>query len=827
MVLDFNGDGADNLAYPFAVDLSPGDDGGPYKHFWRMLQSVPTLAVPFGRFVLSDWDNGTLASQGSAWAIDYDLDGLVDLLPFDNDNRVTSAVFSKPWRPILSRSTAPTAVSFYPVNTQFRGPITGVSQKSVPGHDPVPIPVFATFADFDGDGYQDTLEYIRDAQAAAQIGGNRWWYVRFRTGEVNQSITGPTPHPEQAEDTLAFSDPTYLERLDHVETQDLLVLDMNGDGQSEILFRDSAAAVTLSTMEVEHGGQSIGHAIGLPAWLVDVERVFLDVNGDGLLDLLTHQGQSPDPTPFDLYVRFNRGKGFSGPQQIVVPNQFVNLKLSMVIDYNSDGCDDLLFGRPSQSTDGIDGMHLLRASTHSSFTFEVQPDAVDFAPRPNESSLNQMVVLDVDGDGEDDILAVEPGPAGVGTHRFAYYRHKQPGRTPDQLVRIEEGLNKTVPTVAITYGPLSAHPEVYERGTCDRREFNCAINPYYVVSKVERDAGLNGAAAATTVVSEYTYKTSITHKTSRAWLGFAEQRVRTAPSDGSQTPVTVRRFYSNTEARRDLRLLEEWTYGALPDGERWLERYRQTWDHQDTVLANGQTLPYNYVVLRETWSYQFPADTDLDAFTPAGLDVQDGAFSLPFRFGTVVHDQVINLDGHGNVTRRRSMFGPGAFQTIVETSYDPDLDAWLLARPQKVTTTQILAGCGVIAECSETRTEEVLGYARNASGEPTPLPRTIRRFHTDTAPGLATTVTYDYDGYGNVTCTTTSGDVDGQGTVATRASCVTYDPDGVFPHAVGTALGHTAYLHTDPLLGLPTVAVDANGRRTDTQYDTLGRPVKV
>jgi hypothetical protein len=156
----------------------------------------------------------------------------------------------------------------------------------------------------------------------------------------------------------------------------------------------------------------------------------------------------------------------------------VDFDLSMVVDYNSDGRDDPLFGRPSQTTKGSNGMHLLRESPGASFRPVVQLNTTDLTPRPNENPLNQLVVLDADGDGQDDILLVEPGSGGAGTHRFAYYRHKQAGRTPDRLVRIEGGLNKAVPTVAITYAPLSAHPWVYERGTCDRKQFSCAINPY-------------------------------------------------------------------------------------------------------------------------------------------------------------------------------------------------------------------------------------------------------------------------------------------------------------------------------------------------------------
>jgi hypothetical protein len=196
---------------------------------------------------------------------------------------------------------------------------------------------------------------------------------------------------------------------------------------------------------------------------------------------------------------------------------------------------------------------------------EVSPNNQQYEVHPAYFAAQGPRVIDADGDGQDDIILVERDTGIPSTpSQFVYYRHKRAGFPPDRLVGIHEGLNASPATLSIDYTPMTK-PWVYERGAaCDhRKQFNCAINPYYVVSQVRRDAGLNGDAAATTIVSEYAYKSSITHKISRAWLGFAEQRVRTAPSDGSQSPVTVRRFYSNTEAKRDPRLVEEWTYGTI------------------------------------------------------------------------------------------------------------------------------------------------------------------------------------------------------------------------------------------------------------------------
>lgn len=829
VTLDVDGNGLDDLAYP--DDPSSPEVGG---EAWKIVPSGG--GAPFNEFsIFTAPLKPSFGASTKAFAIDYDLDGRTDILP--RDLLPTS---NETWKLLLSRGGGSAPLFMAPINTGFTGPVNQ--------HDGM-----AMFVDLNGDGYFDVIER-REGISVPGSPPNAWYY-RLRSGEVSPSIQAPMP-ASTATDIVAFGPEKLVGQLDTVNRHELLALDLNGDGRDEIVFRHPLH-VNLRALNVPQPSHLGGDVdTKLPAWLLNdgVQRVFGDFNGDGLIDLVTNVGtpeqigQHPG-SPFPkVYLWTNKGRGF-GPSQIAVStNLAFDLHNAVVADYNGDGKQDLLIPAPKTMpiipSAADHDMHLL-LSTGSGFTVQlsigltfsvpvriVPPHNDHYQVHPDYFASQGPHVLDADGDGQDDLILIdrhtgEPSPP----DRWLFFRHRHVSAPPDRVIGIHEGLDPSPPRIAIKYGPMTGSAQLSFNTPCDTKQFHCALHPHYVVKQVTRDAGLNGPVAATTLISDYFYKTSITHKTSREWLGFAEQFVIQSTSDKSQPHVATRRFYSNTVAKRDPRLLEEWTYGLLPDGRIWLERQIQTWGQKDTSIPTGGSIPYNYIAINTTWSYEFPQGTTtllaLDTMSPADLDKEDG-FAQPFRFRRVVNDQILTLDNYGNVIKRRNFFGLGSFQTIIDTTYDVDVGSWLLKRPKKVKTTQILdSDCHVVAECTESFTTEFVEFLRPAGGEPTALPVTVRSYHTGEDPGAVMELTYNYDTYGNITRQAIRGDVDGKGTISTRHSCTTYDPDGVFPHAVTNALGHTTYMRMDQLLGLITVAVDAKGRRSDMQYDTLGRPVKV
>lgn len=836
LVLDTDGDGRDDLAYSHDDDQST-----PEGRQWRVFRTGSNAPYPWNMMYVTP--HGTNAAITYAFAIDYDLDGRTDILPRDAD---PYGIDNDTWRPLLTRGGDGNPLKLTQVKTGFTGPLNDIYAK-------------AEFADFDGDGHQDLLE--RHHELTQQ---KAYWTVRFRTGKVSPSIK-PEVLPETATDIEAFGPAHTVYSLGDLPKERVLVLDIDGDGRSELVYRtslvqnDQLSAIGLVNRDASGASPAeVFNQIGLPGWLLNagVQLTFADVNGDGLTDLVTNVrdpgqiGEHLGAPSFKVWVWHGTGRGFwAVPQPGVNINLQFDLAKAVVVDYDGDGRHDLLV--PSPKTLPITpstkwDVHLLRSNGYSfapqlwlgmDFSVPVINTQSGYIAHPDYFATQGPQVIDADGDGQDDLVLVQrkadnsPGGPDDG---FLFFRHRSAATPPDLLTGVQQGLNAAPATLAIEYRSLAGNPGFYTRGTCDRQFSSCGLSAYYAVSLVSRDAGLLGSAEDATVVSQYFYKNSITDKQTRRWLGFAEQIVISYPSDGSQPPVTTRRFYSNQDARRDPRLTEEWTYGS--DGDRqWLERRLQQWQNKDQVVgqgANGKTLYFDYVSAHSTWSYEFPSGTlpfdllYLDIVTPTVFDSNPIVNTSQYRHRQVLHNQILEMDDYGNVKRNRSFVGAGSFTTDIRTDYYPaDVDKWLITRPRQIKTQRFLPpGCHEVSTCTETRIVEILGYAMNASGEQTLLPQTVRSDADD--PLQKTETTYTYDGYGNVIRVSVSGDVDGEGAIATRNAYVTYDPDGVFPHALGNGLGHTTRMLHDPLLGVQRVLIDAKGLRTDLQYDTLGRPVK-
>ncbi|MBL8298439.1 MAG: hypothetical protein JNN30_08840 [Rhodanobacteraceae bacterium] len=844
--IDLLGTGTPNLGYHYDAN-GDAEGGGTWRFFATNPDHIPGHPWHEGNFTVDSAIAEPTPVFG-ARVIDYDLDGIEDLLPIDSV-KGTGPHYAgvTNWRPLLSRIVGPV-----PVNTVFSG---GLNQVNGDGF----------FADLDGDGFQDTLQFFPAAAFASPPVDNDQWRYSLRSGTVSSALHADFPAPS-ATDSQAFGPAVKIDALDYKAASAVFVLDRDGDGKDDIFYRDGTE---LKALEIP----SAVNSTGLPSWILNqnVKRLFVDFNGDGLIDILTNVGTEPESQTVSsagrLYLWQSTGRRFLAVRQVFANTEAAKFDYghALVVDVNSDGRSDLLVPNTRkvlsddfESFPKADALHLLKAPTSDSgtaqftftankipFTFENKERAPDSnPPKYVEFYTHEMIsdylsnqgprVIDADGDGLVDLVSVaisydDDAHPNRSTRKIRYRPHAKANEMPDRLAEIHEGINQSIPTVAISYTPMSGHPEVYQRGHCDRALYNCAINPYPVVSRVERDAGLNGLASSTKLVSTYSYKNSITHKKARRWLGFAEQRIQTQPSDNSQAPVVTRNFYSNSDEQHDPLLRESWSYSTLPDGQRWFERTLQNWQPRDTVLANGKVLTYHYVERNESWSYRFPSTVNADALTPGLLD-EPFANLLQYRHHNVLHNQVMSLDGYGNVTQSRSFVGPGESKTTTETIYLPaDETAWLVSRPEFVHTYQVAANCGSESECrsASERSVQIKAYLKTASGAPTALPQTVRQYHSDAAPGQETQTQLNYDAYGNVTYTATTGAIDAVGTQGTRESCATYDPDGVFVHAVSNALTHTAYSKYDPLLGVPLDSIDANGRHTLSQYDQLGRLIKV
>ena len=767
---DFNGDGRTDLAWPEEDNwrFVYAESGGYRRPVDRMFNPWKTKATSF--------------------TIDYDLDGRVDLMP-----RSPSI---SPYRPILTRGEAP----FVQAETEFYG---GFNQV-IAGNQ------FAggMTGDFDGDGYQDVLEYRKPLGASGEDFPVKWDWRR-RTGTVSPSIDGPA-HTDDA----AFGPQSELGTLQGLTPDKVLVIDANGDGRDEIIYPTANSAVSLDPM----GRTQSFTYFSLRNALLKLDIRQLDVNGDGLVDLITN-GDEVGLKTYKLYVRLNTGQDFSTPQDMGVTAVAEALSSALVVDDDGDGRDELLVGR-ANATDKWIGMDMIRMSSApgAPMTFTKSATAITFTPRlPGQLATQGPRLVDADGDGRSDIAVVNQGVSPA-LRVFPHASGAQGTARMDLLTSITEGTqvpsgsSASLPaTVAVDYLPLT-NGVVYQPGSCPRTDHQTCLvgGSRTVVRQVRRDAGLSDVTTDPVQRQLYSYRNGRIDKKSRAFLGFAERLVTTSAVGGSHGPVTTRTFYSNT-SRLDPRPVERWTFAALPGGAQSLHRTTLGWLERSTTIGGY----FGYVASEQTRDYELtPAcPSCLTSQSVAQFDAQG---RVPFRRSV---DRNVDVDQYGNVALRTvEYYGPDQNQadskTTVTSTFDIDAGNWLVGRAKRVVTTDAARPDGPWIFGTRTVDQDFLPGTNQVTRSTS--------YGSATQPGQRLVTEIGYDSAGNVV---RRGMTDA-GTGEVRESTFGYDPMG-YPHAAMNALGHVIRTGYDPVSGALEVAVDANGLRTDATYDSLGRPIKV
>lgn len=333
---DLNGDGRTDLAWP-------------EKDGWRYLKAESISNGPgrYLRHVTAGITGNTTKVTG--YPFDFDLDGRIDLLPREPQNI--------DWRPWLSRDNLATPLR---ARTNYFGGLTN-NTDGLGAHG-------GLFGDFDGDGYQDVLEYN---QAPA---GGFFWSWRRRSALVGVLGTDPQ-NPEK----LAFSPPISL--LGAIPTgltpKDVIVLDVDGDGRDELVYRSVERAGVLDVAR-----PSVPHPVSaaFPSETLKLDMKLMDLNGDGLLDVVTN-GQPAFGKGTKLYHQLNTGRGFAAPVALGVELPVNGLAISEIVDAENDGRQDLLVPRTAPNSPNYDGMELVRPGfgADGNLVFTKSPTPISFA----------------------------------------------------------------------------------------------------------------------------------------------------------------------------------------------------------------------------------------------------------------------------------------------------------------------------------------------------------------------------------------------------------------------------------------------------------------
>ncbi|WP_186404734.1 FG-GAP-like repeat-containing protein [[Actinomadura] parvosata] len=432
---------------------------------------------------------------------------------------------------------------------------TGWSFEAVPGNlgqwrpsTSSSQPVY--LADLDGNGLPDFIE-------TAYRPSPRWSY-RLNTGALG--VTRFTPEVE----------PTIGRNLAAIGNY---AVDTDGDGRTELI---SSRQFSGAPGWVSWGRRASGDLTAsgdVQVRLLNLRGLptsthFGDVNGDGLVDsVLPHQTDTNRRN--ELRVQLNSGNGFGsrfttqsppGYQEPQYPASLVDVGVR-VVDFNGDGCDDVLVFHAGKPKPG-DTWRGLQVYLWRDNAFVRAPLDLDIGS-PLGAFWDNTQILDLNGDGALDL--VNAGPDGQ-VRVF-----KRSGGMPDQLTAI--GKVSSRGRTEISYTTL-ADRAVHTPGsrtvdspaTCSY-PLACPISGGSVVASHSVTSNFGTGTAPTWDSYRHTYKAAQTDLHGRGWLGFAEHTVtRTTTGAGGAATVTE---FDNTTFDPDIKT---YPFAQLPKKETYTVR---------------------------------------------------------------------------------------------------------------------------------------------------------------------------------------------------------------------------------------------------------------
>ena len=810
MMLDVTGDGLDDLVVPTVPWNAAAHSDIPTTD-WTI---TPNVGASFSKASVvaysedhNDSENDPVLQQQPdlkvqpdyGTPIDYNQDGLTDVLVHNVHG--TAFNFGATWNVLLAT----------PQHT-FQLHDTGVPRPKhlvdgglrLNNHD-----ASAHLADVNGDGIADLIQCERDESGG---GGEAFlWTLRL--------WTPAGPGFEAASHAMPALQ--YFHCAWEMQT-----VDLNADGKVDLVLPNIAQNqnIPLSTRF------SLSYDEKSAAW--ESEQIgdlgssqgsllFLDVNGDGLPDVVKLQAMTGQPATI-INTGDSHGGRFRAEVRGVkdyVPGDLAPLwGLAAILDANGDGRQDVLV--PMTEADGLLSWVLLQATGETgNGTFDVVAAGIPFDAELSQQGAtisNRLGprITDVDGDGTPDVLL----PIGNAFNIF-----RSVGSQQDLLLSVHDGLNAhdpadpgDVPTVVVKYGTLldksitdeiPAAEESYDyisKGwfapDC-AYPLRCVVGPRRVVSEYALNNGADKARR-----SRVQYRGGRYDRRGRGFLGF-QAKITTDLATGSgtlerygdATAVDVGKIKTYPEAGQ-LREEIRWTPNPRPQDPGRVELSFATFK-RELRATNGSATYF----MMPTEVAQARKQGQLGQPLHQWLQLSAKASSLNVG-GSIV--STTDFDNYGNVLAAVTTAAEvDLTTTISDVKVNNDPATWLI---------------GQLANRTECSTAANLKQCR-----------TISRTHYDTgllkgeivdSEGDATmylALTYGRDAFGNITSTTADDKLGNH-----RATSTTYEPSGVFPNKHGNAVGHEVVPAFDAGLGVMSSLVDENQLTTTWKYDGFGRRIR-
>ncbi|MCP3907732.1 MAG: hypothetical protein GY712_06915, partial [Oceanicoccus sp.] len=545
-----------------------------------------------------------------------------------------------------------------------------------------------------------------------------------------------------------------------------IAMDVNGDSLQDLMV--PLSSYYLAYISTGSGFREVQTSLSG----VDRERGAkpIDLNGDGLTDLLFRTGSST------VVYALNTGDGFT--TRTTVPGitaTHSEWKRARTLDYNADGRSELWLKNKFIAMNGNSQASAIDATAHISGTLPANRHAV---------------VLDYNGDSLDDVIVLG---GGIGQN----YRYTHNGERPDYLTSITNGFG-----VETTFSYQGLHENgvagFYDQNGESAYPLLAENSTVYAVQQLSQSDGIGGTHS-----TRYEYQGLRTHMAGLGSLGF--QKMMTKNNDtGIRTEVS----YSHD-------------YG----------------DHQQGTVTTVKTVAPNNTVLSlttNTWKTEWKNSSaagiagerhyiDLIKTTVVKKDL-NGAF---------LHREVndYSYDSYSNpetITSR--VYNAASGGTLLRTS--------TTANTWQNTTGQWLIGLLTEAEVSVTdhsqsapQLKRLSTFQYNSDGRKTAEqirnPANNAVLH-ETRYGEDINGTLQQDSFGNLLATTVKGP-----DFANRSQSVAYDNSyGLYPiesrDAQNNLTQHQYYgansYGNGAYPGKLRLSTAPNGLQTFYKYDSLGRP---